>query len=281
MHRQQIRLTKAAYNTNMSSINSDTFQQMLLQLRNTFLEGLPEKLDRLENLLLEMEKNGADSEAFNEFYRIAHSLKGSGGTFGLHIITTICHQMEDLLNTTDGGTKYTPALIATSLNYVDLLRLTVEQVHAGNESFPQVEERLHKLRKQLAKKQFTVLLVDNSKLLTQIYLQALAELPVRPVVMSDGPQALMRALTEPFDLLITTNEIPVLNGVALIGALKLSSTRNHNIKTILITSNKNIAAHLNRSTDPDYIIVKDATLAQNLIGITRRALSATNGILQA
>ena len=263
----------------MSSINSDTFQQMLLQLRNTFLEGMPEKLDRLENLLLEMEKSGADSEIFNEFYRIVHSLKGSGGTFGLHITTTICHQLEDLLNTTDGGTKYTPALIAISLNFVDLLRLAVEQIHAGNTSFPQIEERLGELRKQLTKKPFTVLLVDNSKLLTKIYLQALAELPVRPVVMSDGLQALMRVLTEPFDLLITTNEIPVLNGVALIGALKLSSVKNHNIKSILITSNKKIATYLNRTTDADYIIVKDAKLAQNLVDVTRRALSATNDVL--
>lgn len=256
----------------MSTVNSDSFQQMLLQLRNTFLEEIPEKLDRLDQLLVAMEKAGVDSDSFNEFYRIVHSLKGSGGTFGLHIVTTICHQLEDLLNTTDGGTKYTPQLIAISLKYVDLLRMALEQIHAGNTSFPQIEERLDGLRKQLAKKQFTVLIVDNSKLLTQIYLQALAELPVRPVMMSDGFVALRRLLTEPFDLLITTNEIPVLNGISLIGALKLSSNKNHNIKAILVTSNKKIAAYLNRATDPDYIIVKDAKLAQNLVDVTMRAL---------
>ena len=79
----------------MNSTNSDTFQQMLLQLRKTFLEDMPEKLDRLESLLLEIEKNGDGGEVFNELYRIVHSLKGSGGTHGLHIITTICHQLED------------------------------------------------------------------------------------------------------------------------------------------------------------------------------------------
>lgn len=259
----------------MSSIDSDTFQQMLLQLRNTFLEDMPEKLDRLDQLLVAMEKAGVDSGLFNEFYRIIHSLKGSGGSFGLHIITTICHQLEDMLNTTDGGTKYTPSLIAISLKYVDLLRMALEQIHAENTSFPQIEERLNGLRKQLAQKQFTILIVDNSKLLTRIYLRALAELPVRPVVIADGLIALRRILTEPFDLLITTNEIPVLNGVALIGALKLSSAKNRNIKTILITSNKKIAAHPNRITDADYIIVKDDKLAQNLVDVTRRALSPT------
>jgi len=109
---------------------------MRLQLRNTFLEDMSEKLDRLDQLLVAMEGVGVDSDSFNEFYRIIHSLKGNGGTFGLHIVTTICHQLEDLLNTTDGGTKYTPALITISLNYVDLLRMALEQVHAGNTSFP-------------------------------------------------------------------------------------------------------------------------------------------------
>lgn len=263
----------------MSSINSDTFQQMLLQLRNTFLEDIPEKLNRLDQLLVTMEKAGADSESFNEFYRIIHSLKGSGGTFRLQIITTICHQLEDLLNTTDGGTKYTPALIAISLNYVDLLRMTLEQIHAGNESFPQIEELLNGLRKQLAQKQFTVLIVDNSKLLTQIYLEALAELPLRPVVVGDGYIALMRVLTEPFDLLITTNEIPVLNGIALIGALKLSASKNRNIKTILITSNNNLAKSRNRATDADYTVIKDAELAQNLSGVTRLALALNHSAI--
>jgi len=257
----------------MSTVNSDSFQQLLLQLRNTFLEEIPEKLDRLDQLLVAMEKAGVDSDSFNEFYRIVHSLKGSGGTFGLHIVTTICHQLEDLLNTANGGTKYSPKLISISLDYVDLLRMAFEQSRAGNTSFPQIEERLSELHRKLAPKHFTVLIVDNSKLSTQIYLQALAELPVRPVMMDDGLVALRRILTEPFDLLITTNEIPVLNGIALIGALKLSASKNRNVKTILVTSNSKIAAYVNRSTDSDYVIVKDAQLAQNLIEAAKRALS--------
>lgn len=206
----------------MSPINSDTLQQMLLQLRKAFLEDMPEKLEHLENLLLDIEKKGATTELFNEIYRITHSLKGSGGTHGLHIITTICHQLEDLLNTTDNGKNFTSPLINASLKYVDILRMATAKIQEGNESHSQIEEQLSILRKQLAPKMFSILIVDNSKLFTQILLQSIAHLPLRPVVMSDGLQALMRILTEPFDLLVTTNEIPVLNGIALIGALKLS-----------------------------------------------------------
>lgn len=257
----------------MSTVNSDVFQKMLLQLRNAFLEDAPEKLDLLENLLLDIENNGSSTEKFNELYRGIHSLKGSGGTHGLQIITTICHQLEDLLNTTDAGKSFSPTIINASLKYIDLLRTSIEKFQFGNENFSDIEAQLDALRQQLAKKLFTVLIVDNSKLSTQIFIQALAELPIRPVVMSDGLNALMRVLTEPFDLLITTNEIPVLNGVALIGALKLSRGKNTNIKSILITSNKEMEKHLNRATDSDYIIVKNAALAQNLVDTTRLALA--------
>jgi CheY-like chemotaxis protein len=257
----------------MSRENSEMFGQMLLKMRNSFLEDIPEKLDRLDQLLFSMEEGGVDTDSYNEFYRIIHSLKGGGGTFGLHIITTICHQLEDLLNTTDGGAKYSPVLMAVSLKYIVLLRNTIVLIHSGSTTFPQIEESLSQLRNQLAHKQFTVLVVDDSKLLTQMYLQALKELPVRAVVVTDGYIALLRALTEPFDLLITTNELPVLNGIALIGALKLSDVKNHPVKTILITSNKSMTVHRNQLTDPDYIIIKDAKLTQNLIDVCRRALS--------
>lgn len=157
--------------------------------------------------------------------------------------------------------------------------MVLEQIHTGNESFPHIEEQLNKLRKQLAQKQSTVLLVDNSKLLTSIYLKILSALPVKAVVMNDGIFALTRALTEPFDLIITTNEIPMLSGAALIGALKLSDSKSRNTKTILITSNKNLATAKHRVTDADYIVIKDAKLAQSLTDAVKCAFSAINGVL--
>lgn len=259
----------------MSTVNSDALQQMLQQLRNNFLEDIPEELDRLGLLLVKMERNEANNESFNEFYRIIHSLKGSGSTFGLHIIATICHQLENLLNTTGGGTKFTPELTTASLNYVDLLRAATVQLQTDNKNFFQIEMQLDKLNKQLAQKLFTVLLVDDSRLNTNIYLEILAEFPLKTAVMHDGPNALTRALTEPFDLLITSNEIPILSGIAIIGALKLSSSRNRNIKTILVTSNQNMSVKNSRVTDTDFIVFKDEKLAQNLVEATQRALSIT------
>ena len=262
-------------NDDDNQFDPEAFQKMLLQLRKDFLDEIPERFHSLENLLLQMEKKGSDTESFNEVYRIVHSLKGSGGSYGFHIITTICHQLEDLLNTTDHGVAFSKKLISFSLNYVDLLRTATEQIHAGNEKFSQIEKRLLELRKELAPERFSVMLVDNSKMLNGLCLQALSELPVRTVTIHDGLEALMRALSEHFDLIISDNEIPRLNGAALIGAIRLSKSPNRLMKAIIISSNNKFTYSLNRASDPDYAIFKDAKLVQNLTDKVKQALSIT------
>lgn len=256
---------------NSNDTRNESLQSLLRQLRGTFLEELPEKFDRLEYLLLMTERDGANSETFQEIYRIVHSLKGSGGTVGLHIITTICHQMEDLMNSAEGGTRFTPELAAHCLKYLDLLQLAASQVREGKENPREIEQQLAALRQQVAPTQFSVLLASQSKLETDICLQTLAELPVHTVVVRDGLDALTRALAEPFHLVITANELARLNGPAVVSALRLSDSR-HARKVILLTSNKAFAYSGKRNTDADYTIFKDAQLPQNLAGAVRRAL---------
>jgi hypothetical protein len=111
-----------------------------------------------------------------------------------------------------------------------------------------------------------------TKLSTQIFVQALADLPIKSVVISDSLHALTRVLTEPFDLLITSNETPILSGMALIGAIKLSRGKNAKLKSILITSNQSVANHIKRETDADFIIVKNAQLGKNLFDASKLAL---------
>lgn len=63
-------------------------------------------------------------------------------------------------------------------------------------------------------------MADNSRFSANLYTQALKDLPVRVVVEDNGYAALLRVLQEPFDILVTSLEVPTLNGKALIGALR-------------------------------------------------------------
>lgn len=249
-----------------NSSKMDLMQTMLRQLRDAFLEEMPERLDHLDNLLLTMEKRGAASvEGFNDLYRSIHSIKGSGGTHGIHMLTAICHQFEDLLNSVEKHlSDVAPVFFQTAFDYIELLRTTVDQARRGQDNFAGVEKRLLELSKQSFTTEYSLLLVDGSRFSAQMYEQMLADLPIHVVVMNSGYEALLRVLNEPFDILITSQELPVLNGKALIGALRLSGSRNRAIKTILLTSNPVPEKPRMRATDPNYVLVKTPALATDL-----------------
>ena len=94
--------------------------------------------------------------------------------------------------------------------------------------------------------------------------------------MNDGYSALLRVLTESFDILITALELPVLNGRALIGALRLSSSHNQQIKTILVSSNQVVQSQVKRATDANHVVMKDAKIAQNVRDLVARIVDELN-----
>lgn len=255
--------------------NLGHLQEMLRQLRNAFLDDLPERLDILDNLLLDMEKQGGASvDEFNELYRIVHSIKGSGGTHGLHILTAICHQLEDRLSSAIGHlAELPPSFIEGCLEYVSLLRAVVDQAGRGNDTFPEVERRLLEIHGATRTVERALLLVDSSRFSANLYTQALKDLPVRVIVEDNGYAALLRVLQEPFDILVTSLEAPTLNGKALIGALRLSSSPNRKIHTILLTSNAEMEKHKGRAVDADYVIVKNPAAIDNILNAVSKILS--------
>ncbi|HCA27812.1 MAG TPA: hypothetical protein DEP05_09310 [Betaproteobacteria bacterium] len=252
----------------MESTNNGglALQDFIAQLRQAFLDELPERLEELERLLLQLENNESPGEPFNEFYRGIHSIKGSGGTFGLHLATTICHQLEDYLNLLPGKPpKFNSHAVDICLQHIDLLRNFVEAIQSGAASFPAIEKKIGALQKEvLGRQEHTALILDNSKVSQNICSQTLENLGFRTVSMDDGYLALMRALTQPFDILITSSELKMLNGEALIAALRLSNSVNKHIKAIMLTSNNALLRAKKREIDPDAVIWRDANIATKL-----------------
>jgi chemotaxis protein histidine kinase CheA len=245
-------------------MSMDAIQQMLRQLRDGFLGELPERLDRLEALMLAMEGASDGGEAFREAFRMVHSIKGSGGTHGLHILTTICHALEDSLQASAADGVLAKDGVDLCLRYVDLLRNTAVELVEGQEDFAHVLERLASLRSGGQIKLQRVMLLEPSRLSSAIYAQGLKGLPLDIVHMGDGYQALHRLLKEPFRLLITANELDTLNGPALLSAVRLSNSANAAIKAILITSTFFQEKHRVRKTDADLVLGKDSSIGPSL-----------------
>ena len=70
----------------------------LSQFYQVFFEEAGENLERMEQLLLELDVAAADDEALNAIFRCAHSIKGGAATFGFADVAELTHQMETLLD---------------------------------------------------------------------------------------------------------------------------------------------------------------------------------------
>ena len=218
-------------------------EALLHSLRIEYLTELTEKLDDFEKLVLELDCESSFNHAYEELYRQVHSMKGSAGTHGLHSLTAVCHHFEELLKHLESRfDNVRPSLVDHALKYVDLLREVSNEEISGHVDMAAVDDSLEALRAAIFPASYRGLYVDASKMGVRICEEALRGLPCELSVMQDGYQALGRLLQEKFDFVITSKELPGLNGSALLSAVRASDTQNANIQAILITSSQDDAA---------------------------------------
>ena len=70
----------------------------LTQFYQIFFEEAGENLDRMEQMLLELDVTSVDDEELNGIFRCAHSIKGGAATFGFADVAELTHHMESLLD---------------------------------------------------------------------------------------------------------------------------------------------------------------------------------------
>ena len=233
------------------------FDVLLSQLRDEFVAEFPERCDALEECVLAFEK-GREG-AFDDMYRRVHSLKGSGSQFGLSIITSIFHQFESFLIS---GALTTDSLSTSfALSYVDLLKQVSELIGSENANYHEIERSLEELRKSSMPARASVLLIEPSPSRRKLCQGVLNSLGVRVVVQERGMNALEQLLHEPFDLLVAARELPDLNTVAVVSALRESNSRNKNIPVILVSSN---SAHIPAHLTINALLARDAQFIPNL-----------------
>ncbi|WP_444997252.1 Hpt domain-containing protein [Aliikangiella sp. IMCC44359] len=253
----------------MASLES--FQILLEQMRSDFLNELPERCDSLDELILGFEKSPEDETLFNELFRQIHSLKGSGGTHGLTIITTLCHQFENFLVFSKSNNIFDQVYASQALAYTDLLRQVASiAISQKSTEFANIEAEIHRLMSFHNQEKKLGLIVEGSSMMASLYLQALNQLSVQLMINSSGLEALANLIREPFDFIILGRELRDLNGVALLAALRHSESQNQNIPVIFVSSKK--------QSDLDQFsisktILKDQALASNLVSAIKEILS--------
>lgn len=238
-------------------------QQMMQQLRANYLAELPDRINELEQRALSLKRTEGFAQEYEELYRKIHSLKGGAGTYGLQIVSTICHQMEDsLAYIANDSSKVDDNFLDRCIEYFDLMRLAIKGAVQGKTAFPEVEAALAAMRAAVADRRLTALLVEASRVNTALYLGMLKSLPVQFSIVNSGYEALGLLLHSHFDLLITGHETPSLNGVALIAAIRLNQGVNKDIHAILLTSSSNLSVP--SEAQPVTTIIRDGSAGAEL-----------------
>lgn len=251
--------------------NLEAFQGLLAKMRDEFLAELSERCNRLDDLIMMLENAPDNRAAFDELYRSVHSLKGSGGTHGLSVITTLCHQLENHLTETDAKQGFGTAFASRALAYVDLLRRVEIIGQQNNPNYSPIEVEIEALRQSGLQSRKIGLIAESSPLMVQFYQQALKDFPLQLFPVDNGLSALERLLHEHYDFVIVGREMKELNGVAMVVALRSSQVLNQNIPAILVSSKLgSVPAYANFAAT----ISRDQNLADNLSAAVRGVLAA-------
>ncbi len=241
---------------------NNSINDVLVLLREEFLAALPERINEIERLVLTL----VDKREVEDLLRAVHSLKGTAGTYGFHVYTKICHQMEDTITALIDSQKiYTQHAVNALLNYNDLLNIALELIANNDDNFSSVDAKLLQIDAATAGPQRKALIVEPSPLYASMLSASFSD-DYLVKIASDGLCALESLLMQNYDVVLTAMEVPTLNGEAILSALRLSNGKNRNIKAILVTTKDrdsiNAADLFNHIVDRN--IIKDGSLLRLL-----------------
>lgn len=93
------------------------------KFQQKFIDEANELINKLEEVLLDLELSGNQEEKIDEIFRIMHSLKGASGMFGFHHVGEYTHFLENIYDKIrDKKLQNSQEIIDVTLQSVDYLR---------------------------------------------------------------------------------------------------------------------------------------------------------------
>ncbi|MEK6560387.1 MAG: ATP-binding protein, partial [Nitrospirota bacterium] len=114
--------------------------------RQIFIDETSAELDKLENLILEIDKASSDIESVNSIFRLFHRLKSSSAMMGLNNFSDLSHHAENLLSMiNEGCITMEDTVVAMLLSIIDVMRILVREAETGNITGNKPEELIEEI----------------------------------------------------------------------------------------------------------------------------------------
>ena len=107
--------------------------ELLKELRTTFLEELEEVLEELESSFLRFERDPNDNNSISELFRYFHNIKGSSKAIGFDSLATFTHSAETVLSKLRSAELIADeSIVSAILKTIDLMGVFFEEARVGN-----------------------------------------------------------------------------------------------------------------------------------------------------
>ncbi|WP_411963140.1 chemotaxis protein CheW [Haloferax sp. YSMS24] len=117
------------------------------ELYQAFITESEESITQLNNSLLSLESNPDDTDAIDDIFRQAHTLKGNFGAMGFDNAATVAHAVEDLLDEIrHGRLDVTPERMDLVFDGMDLIVDILHDIEENGESTVDPRETVDEIR---------------------------------------------------------------------------------------------------------------------------------------
>ena len=117
------------------------------ELYQAFITESEESITQLNNSLLSLESNPEDTDAIDDIFRQAHTLKGNFGAMGFDNAATVAHAVEDLLDEIrHGRLDVTPARMDLVFDGMDLIVDILHDIEENGESTTDPTDTVEEIR---------------------------------------------------------------------------------------------------------------------------------------
>lgn len=122
------------------------FEDITQEELEVFLQEADEQLLRLDEDLVELEKDGSNAELMQEIFRAAHTLKGSSAMVGLDKMSRVAHSAETVLDRLRNHTlDISTPVIDSLLQSLDVLKALRQELVSPDEEVADIESIINEL----------------------------------------------------------------------------------------------------------------------------------------